>query len=148
MSWFTPKRKERPQRLHVQQTVFLGEQSGEIEEELKRRLIELFQIDQSIVAAYLARVSYKDKLPPSVTLCLRTQPESQVGVAAQIGNVFGSMFSSKEHMDIIFLDREQEFNVSKVCSPFFQREVAGADGRSRGSRTGSGLNFLIFFGSR
>jgi hypothetical protein len=29
------------------------------------------------------------------------------------------MFGGHEHLDIIFLDYQQEFELAKVCSPFF-----------------------------
>jgi len=40
-------------------------------------------------------------------------------VVEKIGKIFASMFGSHEHLDIIFLDGQQEHELAKVCSPFF-----------------------------
>lgn len=38
----------------------------------------------------------------------------------KIGTVFASVFNSKEHLDIIFLNDQQEKDLLKVCQPFFE----------------------------
>ena len=117
MSWFKSNSMT-PKRIQVSKLRFLGEQDGVPERELKDRLVKFFQRDQRVLRAYLARVSYSDLPPPVVALCLRSEFGPSRGVAEKIGKIFASMFGGHEHLDIIFLDNEQEFELAKVCSSF------------------------------
>jgi SseB protein C-terminal domain len=120
MSWLKPKPKEHPQEIHVPQLHFIGEQDGPPERELKERLVGFFQRDQSVKAAYLARVSYDDPSHVSVVLGLRTQFGPDRGMAEKVGRIFALIFGSHEHLDILFLTTEQEAALVKVCAPFFR----------------------------
>jgi hypothetical protein len=119
MSWFNPKSKKHPEEIQVPKIRFLGEQDGVPERELKTRLVEFFQRDQSVVKAYLARVAYDERSRVAVALCLRTQFGPDRGVAEKVGKIFASMFGAHEHLDIMFLGDDDEFKLAKVCSPFF-----------------------------
>ena len=119
MSWFKPKPKQHPQQVAVPHLRFFGEQDGPPERELKERLAQFFQHDQSVMAAYLATVAPDAQVPVNVALCLRTQFGSDPGLAEKVGRIFATMFGPREHLDIIFLDDEQEAELAKVCSPFF-----------------------------
>ncbi len=119
MSWFKSKSTKHPEKIQVLKLHFLGEQDGVPERELKDRLVKFFQHDQSILMAYLARVAYGDPSPPVVALCLHSKLGPDRGVVNKIGKIFASMFGSHEHLDIIFLDSQQEYELAKVCSPFF-----------------------------
>lgn len=105
--------------MNVAQLKFCGEQEGPPERELKERLVQFFQRDQSVTAAYLARVAYADQSSVNVALCLRTRFGSDPGLAEKIGRLFASMFGPREHLDIVFITGEQETELAKVCSPFF-----------------------------
>jgi CRISPR/Cas system-associated endoribonuclease Cas2 len=120
----SPKSDKRPELTHVQQVVFLGEQDGPPERELKARLTQLFDQRRDVLRAYLSRVSYGDSAN-TVALCVRADPEVTNQVVANqlvemIGKVFGDMFGEHEHLDIIFLSDTQESNLTKSCSAFFQ----------------------------
>lgn len=119
MSWLRPKSKVHPQTIHVPQLRFIGEQDGPSERELKERLTDFFQHDQSVRAAYLARASYGESSQVSVALCLRTQFGADPGMAEKIGRIFASMFGGQQRLDIIFPTTEQETALAKVCAPFF-----------------------------
>ncbi len=117
--WFQSKRPKHPKELHVSKMQFLGEQDGPPERDLKNKLTEFFQRDKSVKKAYLARTAYDEQSKPSVALCLRTEFGPDRGLAEKVGKIFGIRFSDPEYMDIIFLTDEQESDLSKVCSPFF-----------------------------
>ena len=119
MSWLNPKSKEHPEEIRAPQLHFVGEQDGPPERELKERLADFFRRDQSVKAAYLARVSYDDPSRISVALCLRTQFGPDHGMAEKIGRIFAAMFGSHEHLDIVFPTPEQEAALAKVCASFF-----------------------------
>lgn len=113
------KSKKHSEEIQVPKLSFSAEQDGVPERELKSCLTEFFRRDQSILTAYLVRVAYGDQSPMAVALCLRSQFGPDRGVIEKIGKVFGSMFGDHEHLDIVFLDDQQESELVKVCSPFF-----------------------------
>lgn len=128
MSWLKPKSPSHPEKIPVPQLSFIGEQDGVPERELKERLADFFRRDQSVKAAYLARVAYGDPSRVSVALCLRTQFGPDHGLAEKVGKIFASMFGSHEHLDIVFPTIEQETTLTKVCEPFFRQEAAEQNG--------------------
>lgn len=121
MSWFQPwsRKHLETEQIYAPKLYFVSEQDGPPERELKGRLAELFQRDQSIKTAYLARLRYGDQSPVTVALCVRAQFGFDHGVAEKAGRIFASMFGGHEHMDIVFLKDKQECELAKVCSPFF-----------------------------
>jgi SseB protein C-terminal domain len=123
MSWFNPKSKKHPEEIQVPQIRFFGEQDGVPERELKSRLAEFFERDQSVRKAYLARVGYDEHSPVAVALCLRTQFGPDRGVAEKVGKIFATMFGAHEHLDIMFLGNEEESELAKVCPPFFGKSI-------------------------
>jgi len=110
-------RPSHPKEIHVSEVQFLGEHDGAPERLLKGRLTEFFQRDKSVHRAYLA-VAILDG-QASVTLCLKTQSGVDRGLAEKIGAVFGMIFNAQEHLDIVFLNEQQESQVRRVCSMFF-----------------------------
>jgi hypothetical protein len=121
--------KKHPQKIQVPKLRFIGEQDGVPERQLKSRLVELFQQDQSVVVAYLANVAYGDQSLANVTLCLRRQFGPDSGLAEKIGNIFAKMFGRHEHLDIIFLDPGSQSELIRVCSPFYEDEEMIKGGR-------------------
>lgn len=119
MPWFKRTPRSHPEEVHVPQVRFCGEQDGPPERELKERLAQFFQGDQSVRTAYLAKVVYGNQSPVNVALCLRTQFGPDQGLAEKIGRIFASTFGPQEHLDIVFLDGEREAELAKVCSTFF-----------------------------
>jgi hypothetical protein len=119
MSQFNPTSKKDPEEFQVPQVRFLGEQDGAPERELKCRLSQFFQSDQSVTTAFLARVAYGGE-SFAVALCLRAQLGPDRGLAEKVGKIFASMFGGHEHLDIIFLSEMQEAELARICKPFFQ----------------------------
>lgn len=115
------KYKKRPQEIQVSRIQFLGEQDGPPERELKAKLKDLFQLDQSVNTAYLAKVIYGEESHVTVALCLKIWFKTDRRLEKEVGKVFASMFGQQEHMDIVFLNDDQESELATVCSPFFIR---------------------------
>jgi hypothetical protein len=107
------------QKLEVDHYRVLGAQDGVPERALKLALAALFQKHLEIKAAYLVRVDFGESTPEGVALCLVSTNGPNEELAQQIGDVFASVFSRAVHMDIVFLQRTQESQVSGVCHPFF-----------------------------
>jgi len=107
------------QQVIVQTVHFLGEQDGTPEQELKDKLVILFGQLRLVNVAYLAVVRYGNAVSPNVALCVRGQPGQNRMFAERVSRVFGPIFGSHEHLDVIWLTPEQETNLAKVCRPFY-----------------------------
>jgi hypothetical protein len=102
------------EEIRLSQPRFLGEHDGPQERELKSRLVELFQCEGNISAAYLARVAYADDQKAVVALCLRAHRPNRE-VVGKVGQIFASTFVIHEHLDIMFLDGDQEGQLARCC---------------------------------
>jgi hypothetical protein len=108
-----------PQQMTVQTVYFLAEQDGPPEQELKSKLVTLFDQLRLVNIAYLAVVRYGDAASPNVALCVRGQPGQNRMFAERVGRVFAAIFGSHEHLDVVWLTPEQETSLAKVCRPFY-----------------------------
>ena len=108
----------------MQKINFIGEQDGPPERELKAELTVLFAKLRLVTTAYLARITYGDAGTVQVALCVRAQPGQNRMFAERVGRIFGAMFGSHEHLDIIWLTPEQEPALTKVCRPFYQLDTS------------------------
>ena len=112
--------KRQPLEFHRSHVRFLAEQDGPIEQEFKRRLTDLFDDCQTVKKAYLAVVDYGTPSTFTVALCIRSVvPGPDKSLVNSISSVFASIFSSAEHLDILFLDDEQEIKLGRVCQEFY-----------------------------
>ena len=98
---------------------FIAEQDGPVEQEFKSRLEGVLRERRSVESAYLVQVSYAEKTPNSVALCLSAPPDSDL--VRDLSKVFSALFSSKEHLDVLFLNDEKATEIARVCAPFYIR---------------------------
>jgi hypothetical protein len=100
--------------------LFLGEQDGPVERELKAYLAEsCFASQRGIFSAYLARVSYWETPGVAVALCLWGDKENAAAIVECIGAAFQRQFNAAEHLDIFFMDEVQHQAMGKVAKPFY-----------------------------
>lgn len=98
---------------------FLGEQSGLVEDTLKRELLLEFATRPDIRRAYLARVGFQPQSEQSVALCIvSTRPEDR-SLVLRVGEIFRRRFANDIPMDVLFLTGEQDAELAQVCSPFY-----------------------------
>jgi SseB protein C-terminal domain len=102
---------------------FLGEQDGELERELKQKIVLILEESREIKSAYLAIADYRDGSSPSVVLCLRSEKGDDPTLGLRIGKVFAELFNAKEHLDVLFMNSRKESAVRAVCSPFYVRGI-------------------------
>ena len=104
--------------------LFLQEQDGPSERELKAELSKCFTDLEIVQRAYLSRVQYEGAEGDfTVALCLSTAQTTAVPTLLEkIGSIFGAMFGRDEHLDVLLLRADQENQLSKVCLPFFVYE--------------------------
>ena len=100
---------------------FLGQQDGVPERKLKTHLAELFSSLDYVIRAYLVRVDYSDSNEINVALCIRTKADSSHNLSEAINEIFANMFRTNEHLDVLYLTKEREIALSKVCPPFFTK---------------------------
>lgn len=99
---------------------FVCEQDGEVEREFKNALLTMLGKYNNLVRAYLARVTYGEDDPAfNVALCFMIENKKDEYLLNEAVNIFESMFGAKEHLDIIFLNQEQELAIRQNCCPFF-----------------------------
>ena len=114
--------RRKTDEMQVPQVIFLAEQDGPTERELKEQLVQFFVSSSAMKSAYLARISYDRSSAPVVALCLRAEAAQNHFVTEDVGSIFSSMFATAEHLDIVFLDELQEIELLKVCRPFFSAD--------------------------
>jgi hypothetical protein len=80
----------------------------------------LFGQLQLVKTAYLVRVRYGDTGPTGVApLCIRGQPGQNRMFAERVSKVFGPIFGSHQHLDVIWLTPDQQTSLARVCTPFY-----------------------------
>jgi len=120
MIWF--KKKQRlPEELTVPKITFIGEQNGIPEQQVKSGLNILFHKTTTVRSAFLARVDYGNSDKFNVALCVCSDTPEDVDLKKEAGKIFSTQFGTNEHLDIIFLRREQETALRHVCKPFYER---------------------------
>lgn len=109
------------EKFNIRKALFLGEQNGVIESELKDGFCHCFSRDSSIELAYLVRVSYADTPTPQVALCLKGN-KNAIHSLECAGEVFTEIFSATEHLDMFFLSDAQIKEINRVAKPFYSKK--------------------------
>ena len=112
--------ERQPVEFHRSQLRFIAEQDGAIEQEFKQKLTDLFRDRKTVTKAYLAAADYGTPATFTVALCLRAFPSPDRALVKSVGGVFASIFCSAEHLDVLFIDNEQEMRLRQVCYPFYE----------------------------
>ncbi len=108
------------QSFRSKRVIFLGEQDGAPEQDLKAALISCLAKSKEVKAAYLTRISLIETPGSKVALCIYPRIDSPDAMLQCIGATFGKLFSTVEHLDILFLEDQQLIEANKVAQPFFQ----------------------------
>jgi hypothetical protein len=111
------------EEFQAQDIQFIGEQDGAPEKVLKDRLVAFFSASADVSRAYLVRVRYAPDSDGSVALALRADSTRAASIVEKVSSIFAGWSSSGNHLDIVFLNDDQESRLLKVCGAFFQRGV-------------------------
>jgi hypothetical protein len=118
MSWF----KRKPAEVVTPAVVkFVGEQDGSPERDLKAQFIKLFREQSTIQRAYLARTDYGDATGVNVALCVKSSTGEDTSLVSSVSAIFGEMFGSHEHLDVLFIRDDEEQQLRVVCTAFYER---------------------------
>jgi hypothetical protein len=111
--------------IKTQKAIFLGEQDGPTERSLKTELAKFFVLNQEIISAYLARVSYAEVPGSQIALCLKGGEQNAQELVQGIGKVFSRLFNPMQHLDILFLSEIQLESIERVAKPFYSSHTSG-----------------------
>jgi hypothetical protein len=98
--------------------LFLGEQNGKPERELKSALTMQFKNLGCVDRAYLVRVRYGGG-GVSVALAIAGRPGYRDAVVKGVQTVFSAQFVADQYVDVMFPSASVETALSAVCPPFF-----------------------------
>lgn len=101
---------------------FRGEQSGAVEDTLKRDLIFEFATRPDIRRAYLARVVFEPEGEATALCILSNRPDDQ-SVVTRVGEIVKRRFTNDTPLDVLFITAEQEADLARVCRPFYSSAV-------------------------
>jgi len=99
--------------------VFLGEQDGPAERELKFKLAECLSSYENVDSAFLARISLREISTPQVALCLNGGENNALELVECVGKVFGRLFKTTQHLEVVFLTKEQLEEIKRVAKSFY-----------------------------
>ncbi len=113
----------KPEQHRIRRVVFVDEQDGDVERDLKGHLTALFGSNPQLTEAYLVRVRYDDLPDIHVALCLRTALGIHDYALVKAANTeFGKIFANTQSLDILFLNPAQAQTIAKVAHPFYLRD--------------------------
>jgi hypothetical protein len=98
---------------------FLGEQSGSVENTLKRELILEFATRPDIRRAYLATARFESQTEPSTVLGIVSARPDDQSLVVRVGEIFRRQFPKDAVLDVLFLSAEQEADLALVSRPFY-----------------------------
>jgi hypothetical protein len=111
------------EKVSAARMVFLAEQMGSTEDDLKGALASAFSLHPDIDRAYLVRVTYGDDATQmSVALCIAAPEKHELVEAA--ASVFRTRFASSAALDIAFVSGAREEELRRVAKPFYVRATA------------------------
>ena len=123
--WNRIKKLFRKRSFIVPKIVFICEQDGTVEKKIKSEWCQLFEVNEEVIRAYLVRVRYNnennDLNSLDVALCIKQIAGNCEETVKKVGKIFESHFGSDQHLDIGFLNDEQESRITKVAKPFYRK---------------------------
>jgi hypothetical protein len=104
---------------HSARILFLGEQDGPVERQLKSKLIEIFHRFPAVKAASLLRISTIEVPGINVAVAITGGDKEAHALVPLIGDAFASLFHASEHLDILFPNPAQTAEIAKIAGNFY-----------------------------
>jgi hypothetical protein len=108
------------EKISVSDIRFLGEQNGAAEDRLKRDISDFFRQQSGALRAYLVQMQ-PGADDWSVALCIAGGRNDQAHIVQSVSSIFAAAFRSDNHLDIMFVERDTEDKIRRVCPPFFEQ---------------------------
>lgn len=109
--------------VYENQIKFIGEQDGNIEREFKTKLNNLFVQSRNTMRAYLVKVKYTGRKELNVALCIKSNNEGSTSILNECEHIFQSLFSSGQHLDMIYITDTEEQEIRQLCCPFYTSDT-------------------------
>jgi len=122
--------------------VFLGDLDEPRATQFRKKLIPIFKSSWEVKRAYLTEFEF----PTGGTgrgLCLKISFGDEEAISNKVHSIFASLYTRDEYLDLMFLDKKQEAEVRKACTPFFERVDEAEDFRNRMPRHTTGLTARV-----
>ncbi len=100
---------------------FMDEQEGIQERRLKEAVAVLLDLDATVVRAYLVCASYNGAIDGAMLGLLTRDRQESGKLALQMDRAFGALFDTKAHLNVLFLDDEDDAHFANACAPFYSR---------------------------
>ena len=122
--WFSILRAQyRPiEKREEPKVEFIGEKTGQVEDDLKKALIAVLENNMDAQRAYLAMISTDGKKSWRVALCLSSKRSDET-LIQELGAVFRRIFGKDQFLDMMFLTAETEQQLQKVCPAFYSKKL-------------------------
>ena len=112
----------KPKIINIQNAIFYGPKDGLSEDNFKNEIKGILIKNKDIISGYLAILSYDQSKELSVGLCIRSLAKTDdIKFIKKIKKIFRRMFNANQYLDILFISKEQEFSLEKVCVPFYRK---------------------------
>lgn len=98
---------------------FIAEQDGEVEFEFKSALISIFSTANIPLRSYLVLGKWQPNELSQPILCLRVPGDEDLQLLDKCSAIFNNLFAENQHLDIVFINSEQEQRLRKLCCPFY-----------------------------
>ncbi|MDQ3005189.1 MAG: enhanced serine sensitivity protein SseB C-terminal domain-containing protein [Chloroflexota bacterium] len=122
MNWFK-KTFEKSVNAEVRKErdiLFLGEQDGPPEQQLKARWQSILATFPDVLRAYLAIASFGQSENYQVVLCIWSKTGDNPLLVNALTQPFHEMFNAATPLDIMFLNAATEADLKKVCRAFYE----------------------------
>jgi hypothetical protein len=103
---------------------FLGDQTGLVENTLKRALILEFATRPMIRRAYLATIAFDSAADsPTTAICIVSTTPDDRSLVVRIGEIVRRNVADDSVFDVVFLTEEQAREIDKVSRPFYSSPI-------------------------
>jgi SseB protein C-terminal domain len=111
-------------QLSATDITLIGERDGAHERRLKEAITVLLDLNASVSRAYLVPARRDDGTAAGCMLLglLRHDKQENGKLALQMDRVFGALFNTDAHLDVVFLDDEGDARFRKRCQPFYSNK--------------------------
>lgn len=99
--------------------LFVTEQVGPLEDEVKARLVPVLAAHGDVERAYLVRAESLADHTQSVYLCLRMRTRLEPELVEHVSHALLGLLGGGAHLDILQIGEAEEPALWGVCSPFF-----------------------------
>jgi hypothetical protein len=108
-------------QFYASDITFMDEREGAQERRLKEAIAVLLDLDATVVRAYLVCANYNGVIGGAMLGLLTRDRQESGKLALQMDRACGALFDTEAHLDVVFLDDEDDAQFREACAPFYNR---------------------------